>query len=150
MNGQISAEKNLVTCRKHWSSYIPVGIVEAMFFLIMIAGFASGDIGAGLGVFAVSTIVCGIWAASINSSYISLSTTSITGKVGLVKTVKLVAPISKIQNLSISNGLGGKIFGYHSVTVATAGTSKNEIVFKGVTNAELLQKAYIALENRVK
>lgn len=148
MSGQISTEKKLVTCRKHWSAYIPVAIVEAMFFIIMIAGFASGDIGVGFGVFAVITIVCGVWAASINSSYISLSTASITGKVGLVKTVKLVAPISKIQNLSISNGLGGKIFGYHNVTVATAGTGKNEIVFKGVTNAELLQKAYITLENR--
>lgn len=150
MNNQADKGKVLVTCRKHWSAYIPVVIVEVLFFMIMIAGFSSGATGSGIGAFLVVTIVCAIRAISINSSYLALSTTSITGKVGRVKTVKLVAPISKIQNLSISNGLGGKLFGYHNVTVATAGTARSEIVFKGITNAELLQKAYIELANRIR
>lgn len=142
-------EKALVVCKKHWSAYIPVAIVEVMFFMIFIAGFTSGDIAVGFGIFVVVTAICGVWVLSINASYISLSQTGISGKIGLIKTVKLVAPISKIQNLSISNGLIGKIFGYHNVAIATAGTAKNEIVFKGVTNAELLQKVYVKLADKV-
>ena len=145
MSNQSGTEKALVVCRKHWSAYIPVFIVAVMCLILVIAGISSGDIGVALGILAISVIICGVWVLSIKSSYISLTRTGISGKVGLIKTVKLVAPISKIQNLSISNGLGGKIFGYHSVIVATAGTAGNEIVFKGVTNAELLQKAYIRL-----
>lgn len=140
----------LVVCKKHWSAYIPVAIVEAIFFMILIASFASGDVAVGFGVFAVTTAICGIWALSIQASYISLTQTGVSGKVGLIKTVKLVAPISRVQNLSISNGLGGKIFGYHNVTIATAGTAGNEIVFKGITNADVLQKKFVELADRVR
>jgi len=144
-----SAKNSLVICKKHWSAYISVAIVEAIFFMILIASFASSDIAVGFGVFIIVTVICGIWALSIHASYISLTQTGISGKIGLIETVKLVAPISKVQNLSISNGLGGKIFGYHNVTVATAGTAGNEIVFKGVTNADALQKKFMELANRV-
>lgn len=143
------AKNSLVICKKHWSAYIPVAIVEAIFFMILIASFASSDIAVGFGVFIIVTVICGIWALSIHASYISLTQTGISGKTGLIKTVKLVAPISKVQNLSISNGLGGKLFGYHNVTVATAGTAGNEIVFKGVTNADVLQKKFMELADRV-
>ena len=150
MKGQDRSEEVLVLCERHWSAYIPVALVEAIFFFILIAGFSTGDIAAGFFCFAVATVVCGIWVLSIRASYISLSQTGMAGKSGLIKTVKLVAPISKIQNLSISNGLGGKIFGYHNVTIATAGTAGNEIVFKGVTNAKLLQQTYMKLADRVR
>lgn len=150
MKEQDGSEKVLVLCEKHWSAYIPVVLVELIFFFILIAGFSSGDVAVGFFCFAVATIACGIWSLSIRASYISLSQTGIAGRSGLIKSVKLVAPISKIQNLSISNGLGGKIFGYHNVIIATAGTAGNEIVFKGVTNGELLQQTYMKLADRVR
>lgn len=146
----MSTEQELVVCRKHWSAYIPMGFVAFIFIGLVLSGFSSGDFGVSLGIFVFGVIVCGLWSFSIRSNYISLSRSAISGKAGLIKSVKLVAPISRVQNLSISNGLGGKIFGYHNVTVATAGTGKNEIVFRGVTNAKQLQEKYLELANQVR
>ena len=146
----MSTEQELVVCRKHWSAYIPMGFVAFVFISLALSGLLSGEFGVSLGILAVGALVCGLWVVSIRSNHISLSRSAISGKAGLIKSVKLVAPISRVQNLSISNGLGGKIFGYHDVTVATAGTSESEIVFRGVTNAKQLQKKYLELANQVR
>ena len=59
----------------------------------------------------------------------------IEGKVGLIKTKKLNSPLDKVQSVSVSNGLFGKIFGYGTITITTAASS---IAFDGIAGANKL------------
>ncbi|MCC8181923.1 MAG: zinc-ribbon domain-containing protein [Clostridiales bacterium] len=76
-------------------------------------------------------------------TYVSISNGIVTGHLGIINSRKLVSPIGKVQDISISNGLLGKIFGYHTVVVMTAGTNGAEYLYKYMANAKKLQAAFV-------
>ena len=51
---------------------------------------------------------------------LAITSRRIVGKTGVVNTSAMDAPLDKIQNVSASSGLGGKIFGYGTVVIDTA------------------------------
>ncbi len=83
---------------------------------------------------------------------LAITNKRIVGKVGVINTKSLDAPLNKIQNVAVSNGLGGKIFNYGNVKITTAAGSfdfagiKNPDAFKGMIMAQIDQ----AEENRIK
>ncbi len=137
----------LVTCHKHWLSYFWPAIIT---LLLVISGIGeiSESAGPGIMLILIGVIVFIICHFNIRAEYLCLSETDVTGKRGVIKTSKLMAPISRIQDVSVSNGLFGKIFGYYTITVSTAGTGKVEFVFHKVTNAQAFQDKYIELANK--
>lgn len=92
--------------------------------------------------------------ATIKFKNIELAITNkrVIGKVGVANTQALDAPLNKVQNASVSQTLGGKIFNYGTVRIDTAAGKfefpavKNADAFKGMLMAQIDQYE----EDRVK
>ena len=52
----------------------------------------------------------------------------VIGKVGIINTKRLDAPLNKVDNVSVSSGLFGKIFGYGTIVVSST-SSKFEFAY---------------------
>ena len=134
-------ETYVAVCRKHWSVFLGRGFWTILF--LSIAGYCffstseSEDMKfAGYiclvvaAVFLISAII------SYRSEYLALTESKLIGHIGFIKSKKLSTPINRIQNVGISNGLFGKIFNYHTITIDNAGTGNTEFVFKRMANAK--------------
>ena len=92
--------------------------------------------------------------ATVRFKNIELAITNkrLVGKVGVANTQALDAPLNKIQNVSVSQGLWGKIFNFGTIRIDTAagkfefGAIKNADAFKGMIMAQIDQYE----EDRVK
>lgn len=132
-------EKKLCVCRKHWTAYIiPVTLV----IICVITAFVglgndgaegAAPAGALLG-FAVLIAICVL--IDYKSEYIAITETKLIGHRGFIKSKTLSTPLSKVQSVGLSNGLLGKVFKYHTITVDNAGTGTTEFVFKRMANAQ--------------
>lgn len=138
-------KQGLVVCKAHWSAYIGPAIWLIVFTVAAVMAFLGAGLAPGFIVLAVAIIPAVLWFLGKHSSYIILTDTSLSGKAGLIKTVKVSTPISKIHDITISNGLLGKIFKYYNITVTTAGTAENEIIFRNFTHGKKLQDKFIEL-----
>lgn len=80
-----------------------------------------------LGFLNIFTIVGLIWLIIRYIGYktndLILTNKRVFGKIGLVSTTQMQSPLNKIDSVSYSNGLMGKIIGYGTVKIAT--TSSN-------------------------
>ncbi|MDR1688332.1 MAG: PH domain-containing protein [Clostridiales bacterium] len=63
------------------------------------------------------------------------------GKVGLIATKSVDSPLNKINNVSVSSGLWGKIFNYGTLHITT---SSGAYLFVGVANAEQFKASLMA------
>ena len=74
---------------------------------------------------------------------IDLAVTSkrVVGKIGVLRTQVLDAPLSKLQNCSVKQNLSGKIFNYGTVVINTASGEYN---FSGVKNANSFKNFVMA------
>lgn len=61
----------------------------------------------------------------------------VIGKAGFIKSGALDAPLNKVQSVSVTSGLGGKMFNYGDIKVQTAGDS---IVFHGIKKPDEFKK----------
>ena len=79
-----------------------------------------------------------IWGAIIRICTTDLAFTNkrLLGKIGLINTKVLDTPLNKINNVSIEQGLGGKIFGYGTIVVSSSSAQYN---FKGIKNPEVFR-----------
>jgi len=72
------------------------------------------------------------------SAELAITNKRIIGKTGVVNSGSLDAPLNKIQNVSVSSGLGGKIFGYGTVQINTAA---GVFTFTGIKQSEQFKAA---------
>lgn len=85
--------------------------------------------------------------ATVKFNHIELAITNkrIVGKHGVANTKALDAPLNKIQNVSVTQKLGGKIFNYATVEIHTAAGKwefnaiKNAEAFKGMLMGQIDQ-----------
>ncbi len=68
---------------------------------------------------------------------LSVTDKRVIGKAGFINSASLDAPLNKIQNVTVSSGLFGKIFNYGDIEVQTAGDA---IAFYGVKDADKFKK----------
>lgn len=61
----------------------------------------------------------------------------VIGKAGFIDSAALDAPLNKIQNVTVSSGLFGKIFNYGDIVIQTAGSS---LAFSGIKEADEFKK----------
>lgn len=82
-------------------------------------------------------------AATISFSRIELAITNkrIVGKVGVLKTKTLDAPLNKIQTVSIKQTFFGKIFNYSTVVVSTGG---EDFVFDCIKSGDAFKRMIMA------
>lgn len=134
-------ENKIAVCRQHWTAFTIPGLFCFIFAIAAVGSiFDSETIPQGIATFITGIFVSGLFALyifiSYKFNYIALTETSIIGHIGFIKSRKLSTPLQKVQSLGLSNGLLGKIFGYHTITVSHAGTDVIDFVFKHMANAE--------------
>lgn len=120
--------------------------------LLLIAGLCLCSVALVPGVIVLlAAVIYGLYEwLKFKRCYVSLNGTTVTGHNGIIRSRKLVSPVSKVQDISISNGLLGKIFHYHTIVVSTAGSSGAEYIYKYMAHAEQLQAAFVKLSSDVK
>lgn len=138
----MAKEKQIAVCRRHWSGFFVPGFFCALFVLGAAAAlFIDAEIGhrllAMLIMLAIAAVIAGYIFVSYKFTYsIVLTETKLVGHKGLVRSKTLTAPLSKVQDIGLSNGLMGKILGYHTVTISSAGTASTEFVFIHMARAQ--------------
>ncbi|MCD8040146.1 MAG: PH domain-containing protein [Clostridia bacterium] len=75
---------------------------------------------------------------------LTLTDSRIIGKGGIIRSFSLDAKLDKIQNISVKSGLFGKIFGYGTIVISTAGTAEGGVKFIGIGKAESLKQQIMA------
>lgn len=138
----MAKEKELAVCRQHWSSFVAPGFFCALFVLGAVGVlFIDAELGhkllAALIMLAIAAVIAVYIRVSHKFTYsIVLTETKLIGHKGLIRSRTLTAPLSKVQDIGLSNGLMGKILGYHTVTISSAGTANTEFVFVHMARAQ--------------
>ena len=138
----MAKEKQIAVCRQHWSGFIVPGFFCVLFVLggicMLFIDVAIGHkLLAMLIMFVIAAVIAGYIFISYKFTYsIVLTETKLIGHKGLIRSKTLTAPLSKVQDIGLSNGLMGKILGYHTVTISSAGTANTEFVFIHMAKAQ--------------
>lgn len=116
--------------------------LEGFFIVLLIAAgigcliYTNGAIVVALPFLAAAVILFGHAYITYRTTYIAITETKIIGHMGFIKSKTMSTPLSKVQSIGLSNGLLGKIFGYHTVSVSHAGTDKIDFIFHHMAKAE--------------
>ncbi|MGN0634489.1 MAG: PH domain-containing protein [Oscillospiraceae bacterium] len=146
-------ESIIVMAEPNWISLVPTiigGIV------IIVLGFIFSDLWyldavKGIG-FIVALLNIGVTALKIKTTELTLTNKKVIGKAGILHTKVMDSPLNKVNNISVEQGLGGKIFGYGKVVVSTSSGSyefqylKNPDAFRSL----VMQQIDIFDEERVR
>lgn len=140
-------EKRIVVCRKHWTVFLWNGILAAVLVAFGLSMINDPEMKAGISACIIMFLPALLLIVSAfityKTDYIALTETRIIGHKGFIRSRKISAPLSKVQNIEIGNGLFGKIFNYHTLIIDNAGTAGKEFRFTRATNAErFMEKAY--------
>ena len=76
---------------------------------------------------------------SFLTSELAITNKRVIGKIGLIRTHSITSSLNKIQNVTVSSGLMGKIFKYGTVKIETAGSEP--VKFYGIKKPEEFKKA---------
>lgn len=103
---------------------IGIGLMLGFLTLIIMINMAYIDFGMLLGSFLNGITIIGIiWLIIRYIGYknndLILTNKRVFGKCGLISTTQMQSPLSKIDSVSFTNGLVGKLIGYGTVEVAT-------------------------------
>ena len=101
-----------------------IGIIWGLFILILVIRSGYFDFGLiFLNFMNIFTIVGLIWLLirfiAYKTNDLILTNKRVFGKIGLISTTQMQAPLNKIDAVSYSNGLMGKIIGYGTVQIVT-------------------------------
>lgn len=127
-------EEYIAVCRKHPYIIIRAVVIGLAIFLFSLqwegnALYNIVRIGIPL-LIIVSAVI------KYKTNYIAVTRTKIDVHMGFIKTTDSSTPLNKIQAISLSSGLFGKIFGYHKITIDHAGTGKSEYQFGHMSDAK--------------
>ncbi len=133
-----------VTCQTASVFVVLRVIVIAIIAIFGLVAIAASPV---LGLFIlICDAVWGIYEILVmRSCTVTISGGVVTGKTGILHTKKLTSPVSKVQDVGISNGILGKLFGYHTIIISTAGSDHAEYTYRHMGNAEAFQRAFVAM-----
>lgn len=126
-------EQVITKIEVHWACFIPRIILAVLFILIGLSSFDSA-----LGGLLIGAIILIPVAIRMFTTQLMLTNKRIFGQVGLVNTKAMDAPLNKINTISVTSGLFGKIFGYGNLHLTTSSGSYD---YKGVKNPEIFRRA---------
>ncbi len=88
----------------------------------------------------VSLIMVGVKFLQLKKVELALTNKKLLGKVGVINTKVMDAPLNKINTISVEQKLIGKIFGYGEVVVST---SSGAYTFPFIKNADSFRSAVL-------
>ena len=93
-----------------------------------------------IGIVGIVSIVLPILAIyfilQIRSMELGFTNKRLIGKIGIIGSNRLDAPLNKVDNISVNQGIGGKMFGYGTIIVASTASKFN---FQYVKNPEMFR-----------
>lgn len=136
----MAKEKYVAKCRKHWSVFLRRGLTALFFLLLSFVAYSSNDDQtlhkAWIAFLAIAALIILSSIVVYATEYIAITDTKLIGHRGFIHSKQLSTPISKIQNIGLSNGLFGKLLNYHTITIDNAGTGHTEFVFTHMAKAK--------------
>jgi len=126
----ISGERLLYKAKLHWGAFVWPAINISLGFLIIILGFAS-DEALGLSCFGWIIMLSGLFlAARTGLSFIStefgLTDRRIIAKTGIIRRDSLELMLSKVEGISVSQPIFGRLLGYGTIQVSGSGGTKQK------------------------
>lgn len=129
-------EQMIYESKQHWVILLPFGIIS---LILVIAGLAS--IESMIGMVVIVPLIMLKPLINYFCTELGFSNHRLIGKLGLINTKTLDAPLNKINNISVSSGLLGKIFGYGTVHITT---SSGAYAYKHVAKPEKFKLGLMA------
>lgn len=138
-------ERILIECKTHWvRSFAPL-----ILLLLSFAGAIHFLFSGMFTDFCIMLVPVLFFVTIIiiqqKTCYLRLTETAIIGKIGFIWTKKMVSPISKVNDVSIHSGLLGKIWGYSTIRISTAGSLGSEYIFKYVKDGKAFQQEFLRI-----
>lgn len=103
---------------------LPTTIVMTMIFTIIFFFLAIFPLSIVFSVLAFF-LFYSIFTLPLKTTELILTNKKIIGKTGIINTKVMDSPLNKINNISVEQGLGGKIFGYGKIVITTAAGNYN-------------------------
>ena len=117
-------ETIILECRRALSSYIDHFIVT---LLTIFLGFMFWP-------FWLLTAFLAAWiVVEYLTQYIRLTDKRLLGHAGFIRSARMTTPLNRVGDVTVANGLWGKLLGYSTITITTTGNS--EYVFHGMKDA---------------
>jgi uncharacterized membrane protein YdbT with pleckstrin-like domain len=126
----LSDEKVLHRSKLHWQVYLFPGFFSGILVLSSIGAFAGGNPVFGLCMLIVAAIIFLFPFLNRLSSEFAVTTKRVIFKVGIISTRTVELLHSKVESISVNQGLLGKMLGYGNIMVTGSGGTKE--TFKGV------------------
>lgn len=129
------------------AEFSKIGFVPGIvFFVFMLIGVFSADsFGEGVQFFFVDLLISALISIPairlLLSNCLAITDKKVFGRVGIIKTAEMNSPIHQIQNVSVSNGLLGKLFKYGTVVITT---TTGVYAFKYVKNPDQFKNEVMA------
>ena len=112
-------ESVIQQAKMHWARMILPGLVALIFLISSLSSDAA------IGGIIIAAIFTGIALIPFFTEQLVITSKRLYGKTGLIKTKTLDTPLNKVNTVSVSNGLLGKVFGYGTIHVtSSSGTYK--------------------------
>lgn len=133
----------IVECRPHLVTRIVFYVFAGIWLVLAFMYLFNAEFKTFAIFLALAAIFVLIALVRKQSRVLYLTESSVSGKIGLLKTTEMTSPISKVQDISVSSNLFGKIFRYQTITVSTAGSGSIEYIFRRMTNVTMFQQKYL-------
>lgn len=120
-NNLVKDEKIVSRAEVNMVAIVPT-VIEAIIVVIIafiIADMLWFDALKGIAIAAAAIFVVAKFL-KIKNTELAVTNKKIIGKTGLINTKVMDSPINKINNISVEQGFGGKIFGYGKIVVSTS------------------------------
>ena len=113
-------ESVVLQAKLHPAGLIPRTIIAAFLLLVGLVGLK--DEGTGFFVFLLALIAVILLPVAFQylSTQLVITTKKVYGKIGIIKTKTLDTPLNKVNTVSVSNGLFGKILGYGTIHITSS------------------------------
>lgn len=130
----------------HWARMIVPGLIAV---LILIGGIG-GD--AFLGALIIALLIVALASIPLWTEKLVITNKRLYGKTGLIRTKTLDTPLNKVNTVSVSSGLIGKLFGYGKIHVtSSSGTYEySSIAAPDVFRQTLMEQIERYDEERIK
>lgn len=130
----------------------PAIIWGIVLFLSLIISLALNDWSTFVVVFFICIILCFPLLIKKYTTELGFTNKRLIGKVGLINTKSLDSPLNKINNVSVSRNLFGRMFKYGRITISTSSGTYNYVY---ILNPEkfrnkLLEQMEILDDERIK
>ncbi len=131
----------IVECNPHWT----LAVKPILVLIIFLALGINAD-----PIFFIPALILLVYLIVLMKSVrLYLTPDTVVGQKGIINTQRMASPIRNVQDLSVSDGLWGKVLGYGNISISTAGTSGAEYVFKHMSNTKVFQQEFIRLSGNL-